>query len=41
MLQSCEGVGTLESSIILECKEVTEEDGIGRNEGDEQSVECL
>jgi hypothetical protein len=37
----CEGVGILKSSIIPECKEVTKEDGIGRNEGDEQSVECL
>jgi hypothetical protein len=31
----CEGVGTLLSSIIPECKEVTKEDGIGRNEDDE------
>jgi hypothetical protein len=31
----CEGVGTLLSSIIPECKEVTKEDEIGRNEDDE------
>jgi hypothetical protein len=31
-----EGVGTLLSSIIPECKEVTKEDGIGRNEDDEK-----
>jgi hypothetical protein len=34
-------VGTLLSSIIPECKEVTKEDDIGRNQADEQSVECL
>jgi hypothetical protein len=31
----CEGVGTLLSSIIPECKEVTKEDEVGRNEDDE------
>jgi hypothetical protein len=32
---TCEGVGTLLSSIIPECKEVTKEDEVGRNEDDE------
>jgi hypothetical protein len=31
----CEGVGTLLSSIIPECKEVTKDDEVGRNEDDE------
>jgi hypothetical protein len=34
-LEHCEGVGTLLSSIIPECKEVTKEDEIGRNQDDE------
>jgi hypothetical protein len=32
---TCEGVGTLSSSIIPKCQEETKEDGIGRNEDDE------
>jgi hypothetical protein len=35
LITLCEGVGTLLSSIIPECKEVAKEDGIGRNEDDE------
>jgi hypothetical protein len=37
----CEGVGTLNSIPYQVCKDVTKEDGIGRNEGDEQSIGCL
>jgi hypothetical protein len=35
ILHYCEGVGTLLSSIIPDCKEVTKEDEIGRNQDDE------
>jgi hypothetical protein len=39
-LSKCEGVGTLQSGTIPECKGVTKRDGIG-DEDDEQPLECL
>jgi hypothetical protein len=39
--QLCEDEGITYQVSYQICKEVTKKDGIGRNQDDEQSVECL